>query len=280
MARDIETLGQAVNDGLAESYDLVYVDYRDELPDSFIPIIVRGEEVWEAKDADSLTEWESSQRWDNACDAVDEVAKDIVRAWEREDDADYDDLLDNEWPASDERQSAIETVQERDNSDWFTTLVKRTGSVLLRVPIGTMTEDDGLSFSEVSVDSFLARLGFDSTPENVELAREILAEVEPEISVAIGYALIGVDLEAIYDMPNEGGHVELRNPHVWLGNPFSGSGWCAGPFTGTLTVKRDDLRTDRDAFGYSWDEIVGGASASQYEGDVTYVPAPETTKEV
>jgi hypothetical protein len=87
--------------------------------------------------------------------------------------------------------------------------------------------------------------------------------------------LIGVDLEAVANLP-ACRMVELRNPHVWLGNPFAGSGWCSEEaFTGTLTVDRADLQTDDDAFGYSWNEVVGGTSPSDFSCEIAAVAKPE-----
>jgi hypothetical protein len=208
--------------------------------------------------------------WDAACDATDQLAGDILRRWEREDDTHFDQLLAEEWPGSDARLSAIDTVRERDRSTWFDTLVTQHGAALLRVPIATMDEDAGLSFTRITPEKFLALLGFTRTDANMNLAADVINNTSPEHSVAIGYALVGVELDSVNALPTDG-QVIIRNPHVWLGNPFTGSGWCDGPFTGSLVVNRGDLRTDKDAFGYSWTEVVGGTSASYYAGEITSV---------
>jgi hypothetical protein len=260
---------------LDDKYVLVYNSQGDALPDDVAAALVKGDNEWETKGGEALMEWESEVRWASACDAVDELAKEIVRRWEREDDADYDELLDAEWPGTDERMSLIDTVQDRDGSEWFSELVNHHGAVLLRVPIKAMDEDAELSYTAVTREQFLDLLGFEHTDNNMRLAGEVIDNASPEFSVAIGQALIGVDLAAVANLPASG-KVELRNPHVWLGNPFAGSGWCSEEaFTGTLTVDRADLQTDDDAFGYSWNEVVGGTSPSDFSCEVAAVAKPE-----
>jgi hypothetical protein len=269
--RTVEALGTTVEEELSDSYTLVYVGQGDELPEDVAAALVKGENPWETVGGERLAEWADDVSWTAACGAVDELAGDIVQRWEREDDADYADLIDGDWPGSDERINAIHTVQDRDASTWFETLVSSYGAVLLRVGIPTMNEDAGLSYTPVTPAAFLDRLGFEHTENNLTVAAEVVDNASPEFSVAIGYALIGVELTELAGLP-EKGRVQLHNPHVWLGSPFSGSGWCGDEaFTGTLTVDRRDLRTDKDAFGYSWDQVCGGTDASYFAGSLTLV---------
>ncbi len=275
--RTVAALGEAVEQALDDKYVLVFNNQGDRLPDDVVAALIKGDNEWETKGGEALTEWASEGRWASACDAVDELAKEIIRGWEQEDeyDADYADLLDVTWPGSDERMSVIDAVQERDESAWFEKLVNQHGAVLLRVPIRAMDEDAGLSYTPVTREQFLDLLGFDHTTDNMRLAGEVIDNASPEWSVAMGQALISVDLDVVANLPASG-KVELRNPHVWLGNAFAGSGWCAEEaFTGTLTVDRSDLRTDEDAFGPSWDEVVGGTSPSSYSGEIAPAPVSE-----
>lgn len=274
--RTVETLSAAVTAEMAAHYTLVYNSQGDTLPEDVVAALVRGDNVWETKGGEALSEWEREVQWTAARDAVDELAKEITQRWEREDstdthDADYSDLLDNEWSVSDEREAAIDTMRDRDNSTWFDDLVTQYGAVLLRVGIPGMDEDAGLSFTPMRIPELLELLGFEASGHNRTVAAEIIDNASPESTVVMGQAIIGVDLAAICALPVEG-KVELRNPHVWLGSPFTGSGWCGDePFHGTLTVDRADLRTDKDAFGYPWNEVVGGTSASYYAGEITSV---------
>lgn len=281
--RSTAALGQAVTAEMDEHYTLVYVEQGQELPDDVVAALVRGDNEWETKGGEALAEWADDVRRVSAPARVDDLAKEIVRRWEREDSyddtdaADYSDLIDDEWPDSDERIAAIETMLERDNSTWFSDLVNAHGAVLLRVSIATMDEDAGLSFKPITPGRFLDLLGFEHTTHNLATAAEAIDNASPEFSVVMGCALIAPDLDAIYELPAEG-KVELRNPFVWFGNPFAGSGWCADDaFEGTLTVDRSALLTDADAFGYGWSEVVGGTHASYFAGEVAAVPATDDT---
>ncbi|MFJ8966695.1 hypothetical protein ACIRG5_45600 [Lentzea sp. NPDC102401] len=266
--RTVEALSDAIERALHDKYTLVHLDQADSLSADVVAALVCGDNPWETKGGEALTKWEGEAQWINACDAVDELAKNILRDWERQDDVDYEELLEDEWLVSDARIALIDTVRARDESEWFGELVNRHGAVLLRVTIKQMDEDAGLSFTALEPEQFLVRMGFSHTEHNLHLAGEVIDNASPEFSVAIGQALIGVDLATVVRLPASG-TVELRNPHVWLGNPFAGSGWCSEEaFTGTLTVDRSDLRTDKDAFGYSWDEVVGGTSPSTYTGEI------------
>jgi hypothetical protein len=266
--RTIEALGKTAERELRDKYDLVHVCQGGSLSADLVAALVKGDNEWETKGGEALTEWESEAQRASACDAVDELAKDIVRRWEQEDGVDYDELLDGEWLVSDARMGLIDAVRERDGSEWFSELVNRHGAVLLRVAIKKMDEDAGLSYTALEPEQFLDLLGFEHTDHNIRLAGELIDNALPEFSVAIGQALIGVDLETVVHLPSSGA-VGLRNPHVWLGNPFAGSGWCSEQaFTGTLTVDRGDLKTDKDAFGYSWNEVVGGTSPNYYAGEL------------
>lgn len=260
--RTVELLGTTVGDELDATYTLVYAD--GGLAKDLVAALVRGDEPWDTRGGEQLHEWAGDVADEAARAVVDELAREIVGRWEREDDADHDDLIDDEWPGSDEQRSAIDTVLNRDSSTWFADMVKGHGAVLLRVGIAAMDEDSGLSFTPVTYEAFLDLLGFEHTEHNLTVAAEVVDNASPEYSVVMGYAMLGVDLAEIVDLPSEG-NVELRNPHVWFGSPFTGSGWCSDdPFTGTLTVRREDLRTDDDAFGYSWGDVVGGTSPSYF----------------
>lgn len=262
--RTLAALGKAVEEDMPAKTDLVYVAYDDKLMDTQIAAIVRGDQ----EEADeSLWEWSGESSYMSATEMVDELAKEVVGRWTREDGGDYDDLLD-EWQASDERMSAIDMAQSRDESDPMKQLARNSGDVLLRLPIDTLDEDADLD-DTTTAEELLDALGFVHTDVNLAAAQEILSEGAYPGAVLIGYALIAVDVEDVYNLPGEG-EVEIRNPHVYLGNPFAGSGWAAGPFEGTMRYDRKDLRTDRDAFGYSWTEIAGPV-VSAYRGEVAAV---------
>jgi len=259
----LENLADEIRGAMDETYNLVYVDYRDELSDEQAAMIVRGdmESVWE-----SVQEWESDATWDSACDIADELANDALRGLEDDDDGSVDALRDD-WQGSQERYDIIDAIRERDSSDIIGELVKRSSRVLLRVEV--VDEDHAWAFEPVEPTDFLARVGFEATPANLESACEVIANASPEFGVGMVYALAAVDLGDIYALQDDD-VVTIVNPHLWLGNPFAGSGYEAG-FEGTVTVPRAELRTDKDAFGYGWAEACGGVTVSAYEAELTVV---------
>jgi hypothetical protein len=271
-SRTVAALGAAVTEELDPTYTLVCAEF--DLPEDVVTALVRGENPWETKGGDRLTVLADDLAYPTACQAVDQLAADIVSRWEREDEADYTSLLEVDWAAGDERRSAIDTVRDRDQPTWFDDMVNRHGKVLLRVGIAAMDEDASLSYEPLPPQRFLDLLGFEHTAQNLKRAADLVNNAAPEYSTVIGYAMLGVDLADFLSMPTDADRtVELHNPHVWLGDPFNGGGWCSEePFAGTLTVRRGDLRTDKGAFGYSWDEVVGGADAECFaSGSLTVV---------
>lgn len=279
--RAVAELGAAVTAEMDPAYTLVYVEQGQTLSDDVIAALVRGDNEWETEGGERLTEWASDAADHAAAEKVRDLATKIVRRWEGEDDADYEDLLD-EWEISAARDSAIEAVRDRDRSQWYTELATRSGAVLLRVGIPALDEDAGLSFKPMTPAALLDLLGFEHTDHNLTQAAEVVDNASPEYSVVMGYALLGVELTDIIELPGEADRqVRLNNPHVWLGSPFAGSGWCSEEaFTGTLTVRRGDLRTDDDAFGYSWSQVVGGARAKDFAGGSLTVPEPDPGSQV
>jgi hypothetical protein len=268
--RTLAALGREVESEMPAKTELVYVDYRDQLTTEQVAALVRGD--WETLD-EQVSEWSGPASWDGAVEVVRDLAKEIVRRWEREDGVDYEDLL-AEWEQSDEEMSAIDMAQSRDESDPIADLARNTGDVLLRLSIDTLDEDAAFGDEdEPTAERLLDRLGFEHSPANLSAAWEILDNAYYPGCVLMGYALVAVDVEDLYRLPLDG-KVTITGPHVYLGNPFAGSGMASGPFEGTLTFDRTDLRTDRDAFGYSWTEIAGPV-VSAYRGEIAAVATEE-----
>jgi hypothetical protein len=245
---------------LDKSYELVYVDYRDQLSDSQVSALVRGDEWLEEG-----WEWESDNRYEGAKHIIDELAKEVVCDWSEEVDADLNFLLAALKDDVEERDRVRFTIEERDTGNWVKQLIGQTPSVLLRINV--LDEDHAYSFEEVSARRVLRDISLHATRSNIETVRCVLANASPEYSVLLGYWIVGVDVSRIYESPNDPDtELEIVNPYLYLGNPFSGSGFISErPMDGVVKVKREDLRTDKDAVGYSVDEIYGGLSTSDFE---------------
>jgi hypothetical protein len=255
---------------LDKSYDLVYVDYRDELSDSQVSALVRGDEWLEES-----WEWEADSRYGAARQIIDELAKDVVREWSEEADADLNFLLEALKDGVDEWDRVRFTIEERDTGSWVTQLIRQTPNVLLRINV--LDEDHAYAFEDVSARRVLRDIGLRATRSNLESVRYVLANASPEYSVLLGYWIVGAAVADIHALPNDPeAEIDIVNPYLYLGNPFTGSGFISErPMDGVARVKRKDLRTDKDAFGYAVDEIYGGLRASDFECKLRLVGLPE-----
>jgi hypothetical protein len=264
--RTAKALADEIIGALDASYDLVFVNYDDQLTDKQADLIVRGDTdtLWE-----STAEWESLNRYESCKTIIAEAAHDIVRRWEREDDQDYDELL-TEFEYSDQWDRVRGVLTERDSGSWVQELIGHTPNVLLRINV--LDEDHGYSFRDVQPEEVLTDVNLPVTEENKTIMADTLAECSPEYSVLLGYWIVSADVGDMYDLPVDDREVEIINPHLYLGNPFTGSGFISEkPFEGTVRVKRGDLHTDKGAFGHSVNEIYGGLDASSFTAEIRLV---------
>lgn len=267
--RTIEQLADELIAGLAKTYDLVYVDRGDQLTDKQVAAIVKGDTdtLWEETE-----EFQSESRHNSTTEIIKDEAKGILGRWEGEDDQDYGQLL-MDFDGSEAWERVRDEIWERESGDWVRDLINGTPKVLLRIAV--LDEDHGYSFEDVQPERVLTDVGLPVTEANARIMADTLAECSPEFSVLLGYWIVGTDVGELYDLPTDPeGVVEIVNPHLYLGNPFAGSGWISEkPFEGTVRVKREDLHSDKDAFGYSVNEVYGGLSASSFEAEIRAVAA-------
>jgi hypothetical protein len=249
---------------LDKSYDLVYVDYGNELDAETVAKLVRGDE-W----VDDLWEFESDSKYESVKYIIDELAGEIVDEWSAEaDDADLDFVVGHFRANVEEWDRVRFEIEDRDTGSWVEDLIRGTPNALLRINV--IDEDHAYSFEEVTPRRVLKDLGLRATRSNVEVVDYTLANASPEFSVLFGYWIVGADVSDIYKLPNDPkAEIEIVNPYLYLGNPFVGSGFIGErPLDGTVRVKRDELRTDDDAFGYAVNEIYGGLRASDFECEI------------
>jgi hypothetical protein len=256
--REQEMNAQEAIAQLDEKYSLCFVDYDERLTGEQVEHLVAGdtEKLWE-----SLDEWEMESRWYGVKYVIDNT------------------FTDEEWDSlsSEDQDEVRYAIEERDESDWVTELISHTSNPLLR--INCISEDDSFSFEPVEPGQVLDLLDIDEPTtglfghdeHNMKVVNATLLECSPEYSVLMGYWVISVDLETLYKAQDDS-KIKITNPHLWLGNPFAGSGWLTEePLHGTIVVDRADIHTDKAAFGYSIDEIFGGVTASSYEAEIEVV---------
>lgn len=267
MRRTVSELAAEVSKRLeGKTFTLVYVNYDDMLMDEQVNALIAGdfETLWE-----SMDEWLSDAQHYSAREALDELVKDIVRDWNEDED------LADEFRDSDAWHEAIFEVMERDDSKVLDDLIRNTPDPMLRVQL--VDEDHAWTFEPIEPDALLSRVGLPLTKSNMAEARRLLAESSPEYHVRMAYLIFTADLAEIADAP-EDAEIEVIDPYIWLCNPFMGDGWVnETPFSGSIRVKRSELRTDKGAFGYGWTEVAG-TYASAYEREIkVHVPEVAST---
>lgn len=238
------------------TYDLVHVDYRDQLNDDQVGMLVAGdhEDLWE-----STFEFESEWRHHGVQYVIDDIRSRLSDDERRAFDAIDEDIRD--------------IIRDRDTSRWFDQLVRQTPDPILRLPaigedFATLLDSDEPDWAEV-----FAELGVPDTAGNREVIQRLVRETPS--SVLMGYWLVTLDLSFINKLADDD-DVLIVSPTLILGNPFTGAYTCdESRLEGAIVVKRGDLRTDRQAFGYSAAEVYGGLDASRYECDARVVAPVE-----
>lgn len=262
---------------LDETYDLVFVDYDDKFTAEQTAMIMRGD--WEAL-WESTEEWESEQRFYHVKEAAEQLARDIAQRWERTFGVDSDMLYD-EWDTDVEAFDEVRfAIEERDSSNWVQELARHTPDVLMRhVWRG---EDAAWSYQAITPTEVITSL-VEECPgsvvkrnkHNLGVARAVLNEANPEFGYVMGMLVYAISVSDLLALPGYTEHVDIVNPHLYLGNYYQGDGYCDGPLSGTVRVKVSDLRTDRDAPGYGWDEVAG-VYTKAYETEIIAVtPNPQ-----
>jgi hypothetical protein len=152
-------------------------------------------------------------------------------------------------------------------------LAGQTSDVLLRIPIAALDEDHAYFHEPVTAADALTRLDIAASEHNLAVVQYALDNADPEFSLLMGYWIVGASVSDLYQLPTDDDvMVEITNPHLYLGNPFAGSGFITEqPVHTTVRVRRHELRTDKDAFGYSVDEVYGGLSVSDFTATLTAV---------
>lgn len=209
--------------------DLVYVDYRDQLMDDQLEQMIHGE--WPDDD------WASESRWISANELADQL------------------ISDGEF-TDDERDDLVEAIQELDTSDPFAQLARNTGLVLFRF---SPHEDDMAWLDEELDDPDAACEALGLAPE----FRDVVAKILPEIAGyrAEGGGWFGASIvfrADAADMIAYGTHVTVKDPFVWLTNPWSGNGYGEVAEGLSITLAKADVHVDRYAWGYGAHDVFGG----------------------
>jgi hypothetical protein len=271
--RTVQHLTEEVEASLDDTYGLVSVDYRDSLTDEQVAEIVRAEEF----DDDNLDTFASDQMFDASRAVVDEAIDAVAERWQREDGRSYAHLVTKLKDDPDSYDELRFTVEGCEDGLWFSQLLRQTPRVLLRVAVDGLGEDDVDEVNNFldqatlpeTAGWILHRVGLEGTEGNIDSVAVALGDMCT--TVPIGYYVLAV--ETLYELPTDpDAEVDIVNPHLFLGNPFTGAGFVTEkPLTGVVRVRRGDLLTDKEAFGYGVAEIYGGVSVSDFEAEVRAV---------
>lgn len=234
---------------LEDDYELIYIDYRDSLSDGQVNALVARD--WESLD-ESIREWDWHVRYDSADCISKEVADQIEAQGALTHGPDIGREVRNEFELSDWWDELRFEIYDRDRSNPIRDLARNTGRVLMRQ---VLSADPRLRTGDTTelVDELLADLRIEGNAHNRHAIYETLKECEDWLSAMIVYA---VDVADLYDSMNAD-EVEIVNPYLYLGNPYAGDGYCQERLDGSITLLRDELTTDKGAFGYGWDEVAG-----------------------
>lgn len=271
--RTAEQLRDAMIAKLDKKYHLIYVDYRDELSDEQVEMIASNDydKLWE-----SFEDWESDARYGGAKYYLDELLADVITDWENEDDVDYSELKE-EFDGSDLWDEVRYEIEERDESDPAKELASHSPAVLMRVQV---TDEDAafpMGQEPPPAEEALKLVGLPVTEHNIKVMDSIFAEENPYWSGAVCAWLFNADVDWLYDLTtDENATIEITNPYLLISNPWQGDGWVnEKPFEGTVRIKRGDLRTDKGAWGYGWQDTVGQKFHSGYEVELKVIENEE-----
>lgn len=293
-----EKFRDAVIAQLRDTYDLVFVNYDDKFTPEQVDHVVAGD--WESL-YETTEEWESDSRYRNAVDDATTEVNDVARQWAREDtvrtlveagevvladgeEVDDIDFTSGSFAGTSEFDEIVDEIRDRDDSNPHKELAHHTGRVLMRAVIAG--EDDAISYTTPTATDVIRWLNEHAEPgtvlkrnqHNVKVVREVLNECSPEFGYLMGMLVYAVDVGDLYDMPNDTEYVEVVNPYLYLGNYYQGDGYCEGPLDAVFRIKRADLRTDKGAPGYGWDEVAG-VYTSYYECEIRTVANDKPTTE-
>jgi hypothetical protein len=260
-------LDEATED-LDETYQLVYVDYRDQLDSKAIDAMLSGD----TEEFFSLfSDWESEQQWSGAEYHEKDLVDTILHRWARADNEFDPDVLRDLWEGSEAQDSLREEIRARDSSDWVRDLARNTPAVLFRIRASDDDFDCNWADDDPqTAEELCAWVKLPADERNVKAAQSIIDNAQ---TFGVLYFLVTVDVLDLVRAP-EGASIEFTDPHVLLSNPYAGDGHEEQLF-GKVTVPVSEVKTDAGQFGYSWMEIAGvyvSAYASEYR---VVAPVPE-----
>lgn len=242
---------------------LTEVSYDDKFTttEQIDAVLTATTSPWEA--SAHLDQWESESRYDSVRYNLDELAKDVVQRWLREDHILPDDLVE-EWYATIEWEEARQVMEDRDQSDMYGDLASHTGPVYVRVRIGEPFIFDGEVTDDLVAD-IMGGLTYDTVDEDALEAcvRRILPECYHG-GEHTPFLFGSVDLGEVWQLGHDpDAKVTLRGGSLLFEECWNGAGYndrVAPDYSDdnlVVTIPRRDLVSDAGQFGCSWDSVCG-----------------------
>lgn len=261
-----EILGKAIA-GLDRSYELVYVDYRDQLDDDQIRNALAGNyeqvdhSIWEfADEARRESSWQVAENLVSD-DVLSEEELEVLRCSD-----------------GDQMSELLIAIEERDSSDPMADLLRHTGSHLLRFKLDYELAPDSWNWTEDETEEAMREIA-EETGLDYEANRGALSSLVANATYGGQlYVLWTGDVQEIaepvlqmaYGNDPDGSYtITWRDPTLLVLDRMNGSGMDAaitGEITRPLTigsVEADDIK----GAGYSWTETTGGVRMAR--GDVS-----------
>ena len=220
--------------------ELGSVDYRDSLTDEQSEWYITGDVD---KLLDSILEWESDTRWYGAEWYIEELARHI-----RKENPHFDP--NEEWA-----ENVREVLMDLDRSDLLGDLAANTYD---KIVMGKwVIDEDSAVWGLHDIEGLLEALGAPDTPENREVADELISNAPTDLGMAFSaYRVSPADLHGLKaNRPA----IHSRWLPVCYGNPFTGA-YFAGAFDmgAPVVVPLSELSPVNHLMQWGPEEVFGG----------------------
>jgi hypothetical protein len=239
-------------------FDRGYSDTNEEVMSAFVSgdTMKCGFPRWREMAYDAVMEWESDAVWHDATELTNEYCR------ENPDREDFDD---------DELRNEIKyALEDACTQDLALEWVRNMRAPIIRVML--TDEDHPDSWVENDADWTAERLatnaGIEHSEKNLKACQVILDNAYYPGTVKMLFIVFSMDIprdDIDGDKVRICGEVEL-----WATNPFTGDG-MADTVDIDITIDRKELATDKQACGYSYDEVFGPSYHNFPEPDLTFI---------
>lgn len=236
-------------DLLDDEYDLIYVDYDDELSEQQVSHLLNGamEEFWDP----TQEWWEADSRW---------VGSEYV----------WDSLVFPEPEVCDECGSKVidpsdyetdvrDEISERDSGSWYDRLVRNTPKMLFTatlVPEGLSGEDCCIYYESDTEENRDRLRNLLDQAGITEYTSDWFDNVFGETMYNYAYPMLVFWADPADLILSEVDEFEIECGELWLGNTWSGSGYFSS-YDAPVRVKRSQIEVDSLVSGYGAMETAG-----------------------